>query len=122
MLPLITGENIIFIIDNASIYYSSKVRSILEARGYRLKYLLPYLLDLNPIEQLFYALKAQLKKNYYLYKDSGIEFRNFIVQALLEVGNRDARGYFKHSSYFKFKDKREDIYALGLTFKTLELS
>lgn len=50
------------IIDNLGSHKVTGVRAAIEACGARLLYLPPYSPDLNPIEQFFAKLKAQLRK------------------------------------------------------------
>lgn len=52
----------IVIIDNLPAHKLEQVREIIEAAGATLRYLPPYSPDLNPIEQSFAKLKAQLRK------------------------------------------------------------
>ena len=51
------------IIDNAKIYYNKELRNIYNRTNILLKYLSPYLLDLNPIKTLFTILKAWIRRN-----------------------------------------------------------
>lgn len=50
------------IIDNASFYYSDRVKQLYSNVGFRLLYLLPYSPDFNPIEEFFAEPKAYIKK------------------------------------------------------------
>ena len=50
--------NSIIIIDNASIYRLERIRQLYKAASVRLKYLLLYLLDYNPIKKSFKYLKS----------------------------------------------------------------
>lgn len=57
---LLPGD--IVVMDNLSSHKSDQVRDIIEKAGAILLYLPPYSPDLNPIEQAFSKLKAQLRK------------------------------------------------------------
>jgi len=48
----------VLILDNASMYKSAKLRSMCKERGVLLKFLPPYSLNFNPIENTFKDLKA----------------------------------------------------------------
>ena len=50
-------------IDNASFYYTERLKQIYCDASVKLIYLLPYLLDLNLIKEFFAKLKAFIKKN-----------------------------------------------------------
>jgi transposase len=52
------GPCLVLILDNASIHKSAKLQSMCEERGVLLKFLPPYSLDFNPIENTFKDLKA----------------------------------------------------------------
>jgi transposase len=49
------------VIDNISFYYSERVKQIYSNARVKLLFLLPYLLDLNPIKEFFAELKAYIK-------------------------------------------------------------
>jgi transposase len=49
--------------DNASFYRVDVLREIAKAYKVRLEMLPPYLLDFNPIEELFSDIKKSLKKH-----------------------------------------------------------
>lgn len=51
----------IVVLDNLSSHKVGGVREAIEAAGAELRYLPPYLPDLNPIEQMFAKLKALLR-------------------------------------------------------------
>jgi len=57
---LAPGE--IVVMDNLSSHKSPEIRSAIEARRARLRYLPSYSPDLNPIELMFAKLKAHLRK------------------------------------------------------------
>lgn len=53
----------VLVIDNASIHYSARIKQLCSKAGVKLLYLLPYSLDLNPIEEFFAELKTFIKQN-----------------------------------------------------------
>ena len=92
------GPRSVLILDNASIYKSTKLRSICEERGILLKFLPPYSPDFNPIENTFKDLKAWIKKNYRLAADFG-EFSNFLEFAISQCKGFNARQHFQEAGY-----------------------
>ena len=71
------GPCLVLILDNASMYKSAKLRSMCKERGVLLKFLPPYSLNFNPIENTFKDLKAWIKRNYRLAADFE-DFGNFL--------------------------------------------
>ena len=74
MLPyylLYPGPRSVLILNNVSIYKSTRLRELYKEYGVLLRFLLPYLLDFNPIEATFKNIKAWLwiKRNYRLIED-----------------------------------------------------
>ena len=61
LVPTLQPGDIV-VMDNLSSHKSDEVREIIESAGASLLYLPPYSPDLNPIEQAFSKLKAQLRK------------------------------------------------------------
>lgn len=86
----------IVIIDNLSAHKLDEVREQIEAAGAELRYLPPYSPDLNPIEQAFAKLKAQLRKT----KPRTIPaLYDHIGQAIDRFDPAECRNYFKNSGY-----------------------
>jgi transposase len=56
------GPGDIVVLDNLGSHKSQAVRRAIRARGARIWFLPPYSPDLNPIEQFFAKIKAQLRK------------------------------------------------------------
>jgi transposase len=52
----------VLIMDNASFYYSDRIKQMYSDTRVKLLYLLSYSPDLNPIEEFFAELKAFIKK------------------------------------------------------------
>jgi transposase len=61
LVPILKPGDIV-IMDNLPAHKVDEVREIIEAAGAELRYPPPYSPDLNPIEQSFAKLKAQLRK------------------------------------------------------------
>ena len=57
------NPNSIVVMDNASIHYNERVRSLISSVGALLVFLPPYSPDLNPIEESFSAVKSFLRAN-----------------------------------------------------------
>jgi len=51
------GRGQVVVMDNLSAHQSDKIRKLIEGRGCKLLYLLPYSPDLNPIEEAFSEIK-----------------------------------------------------------------
>jgi transposase len=89
-------RNDIVVIDNLPAHRNPGIRTAIEARGARLRYLPRYSPDLNPIEMPFSQLKAFLRKLAErtvdrLYRGIGSFVENFPA--------REARNYFRHAGY-----------------------
>jgi transposase len=69
---------------------------LIEGRGRKLLYLLPYAPDLNPIEEAFSKIKRLIRAIGARTKEALVEA---IAKALEAVGARDARGFFTHCGY-----------------------
>jgi hypothetical protein len=61
-LPTILDDDSIFIQDNAPIHKAYRVRTFLEDLGIEIMVWPPYSLDLNPIENLWKLLKAEIDR------------------------------------------------------------
>jgi transposase len=86
----------IVIIDNLPAHKRDEVRQIIEAAGASLIYLPPYSPDLNPIEQSFAKLKAQLRKA----KERTVPaLYDRIGQALGTFRVSEFPNYFRNSGY-----------------------
>jgi len=71
----------VLVLDNASIYKSTKLECICKERGVLLKFLPLYSLDFNLIKNTFKDLKAWIRKNYKLAADFE-DFGNFLEFAV----------------------------------------
>jgi transposase len=61
LVPTLAPGDIV-VMDNLQPHKNDRVRELITAAGAELRYLPPYSPDLNPIEQAFAKLKAQLRK------------------------------------------------------------
>ena len=86
----------IVIIDNLPAHRREQVREIIEAAGATLRYLPPYSPDLNPIEQSFAKLKAQLRK---ANERSIPALYDRIGRALDRFEHTEFQNYFRKSGY-----------------------
>jgi len=82
--------------DNLSSHRGSRVRELVEGRRCELAYLPAYSPDLNPIEQTFSKIKAQLRR-------AGARTREALIEAMgraLDAVTADyARGFFEHRGF-----------------------
>jgi transposase len=86
----------IVVLDNLRQHQSPRTRALIEARGAVLWFLPSYSPDLNPIEEAFSKVKAQLRQAAARTHEALIAA---IWAALATVTPTDARGYFAHSGY-----------------------
>jgi transposase len=56
------GPNSVLIMDNARIRLGGWVQELCDAQGVPVRYLPPYLPNLNPIEKVFSVMKSQIKR------------------------------------------------------------
>ena len=68
LIPVLPEKSVI-IMDNAPFHKSDKTRKMIEEQGHRLLFLPAYSPDLNPIEQYWANLKANIKKCISDYSD-----------------------------------------------------
>jgi transposase len=93
-------QNSVLIIDNALFYRGERVEQMCREAGVKLLYLLPYLPDLNPIEEFFAELKAFIKKQWHEFEnDPQQDFGVFLEWCVGMVGGREssAKGHFRHA-------------------------
>jgi hypothetical protein len=86
-LPIILEYNSIFIQDNAPIYKAHKVTEFFAEIGIEVMAWPPYLPDLNPIENLWKILKAEIDRVYPELKGMGNSqaVMDFMIQCLQEA-------------------------------------
>ena len=88
------GPRSVLILDNCSIHHSEEVRALVEDKTQcKLIFLLPYSLDLNPIEQAFSCIKAYL---HCFWQDFSL---SIIDRACQHITSNVTWGFFKASGY-----------------------
>jgi transposase len=91
---------LVLVMDNALFYSSERITQICCNAGVKLLYLLPYLLDFNPIEEFFAELKAFIKKQWHEFESSSHEeFGAYLEWCISVVGGREesAKGHFRNA-------------------------
>jgi len=98
--------NSVLVMDNAIQHHFDGLREMVEARGCRLQYLPAYSPDLNPIEEGFSAMKADLRRNRdYCLAEMSDEDPSCDVYALLyqsvfrAMTPENISGWFRDCSY-----------------------
>lgn len=95
LAPSLSQDDIV-VMDNLSSHKVAGVRAAIEAAGAELRYLPPYSPDLNPIEQVFAKLKAQLRRAEQRSREAVWD----TVGALLETFRPDeCDRYIRHCGY-----------------------
>ena len=89
-------EDDVVIMDNLSSHKVNGLEEIVKGRGARIEYLPPYSPDLNPVENMWSKIKAQLRQVKERCRDTLIEA---VGAALGTVTAQDAQGWFKHCGY-----------------------
>lgn len=83
-------KNSYLVMDNASIHKHPSIKRIAAAKGYRLLYLPPFSPELNPIEQFWYLIKAKLKREKLLEKET-------LTSRITEAANSIPLEHTRHS-------------------------
>ena len=91
---LCSGDVVVW--DNLSLHKMASIRSIIESTGAELWFLPPYSPDLNPIEEFWSKLKAEIRR--FAPPTIGA-FHRALRWAMSLVTRDDLRGWFKHSGY-----------------------
>ena len=84
------------VMDNLPAHKGKKVRELVKARGCRLLFLPPHSPDLNPIEEAFSTVKANLRRARARSRETLV---GAIGRAICAVTARDARAFFEHCGY-----------------------
>lgn len=84
------------IMDNLSTHKGAEVEALIKAVGASVRYLPAYSPDLNPIENAFSKLKAQLREKQARSDEVLIKA---VAESLSEITAEDCKGYFGHAHY-----------------------
>ena len=84
------------VMDTLPAHKGKKVRELVKARGCRLLFLPPHSPDLNPIEEAFSKVKANLRRARARSRETLV---GAIGRAIWAVTARDARAFFEHCGY-----------------------
>ena len=88
----------VVVMDNASIHHIEQVATLIQNTGAILRYLPPYNLDYNPLEESFAKVKAFLKANEVIYEATHTP-QLIIMISFNSVTANDCMGYIKHAGY-----------------------
>jgi transposase len=91
---LIPGQ--LVVLDNLSAHKQEQVRQVIEARGCQVWFLPAYAPDVSPSEEAFSKLKTLLRRAQARTREAVAQA---IADALEQIPEHDARGYFKHCGY-----------------------
>jgi len=91
---LLAGD--VVVLDNLPSHKVKGIEEAIESRGARLMYLPPYSPDFSPIEECWSKVKTWLRKAKARSKEA---LDSAIVEALDQVTNSDAKGWFQHCGY-----------------------
>jgi transposase len=86
----------VVVMDNLSSHKVRGLEEIVNERGAKIEYLPPYSPDLNPVENMWSKIKAQLRQVKERCKDTLIEA---VGVALGTITTQDAQGWFRHCGY-----------------------
>jgi transposase len=95
LVPLLRPDDIV-IMDNLAAHKVAGIRHAIEARGAELHYLPPYSPDLNPIENAFAKLKAQVRKSAARTLDA---LERAAANALQQFKPDECANFFGHAGY-----------------------
>ena len=87
----------VVVMDNASIHHVDEVIDKIESTGAIVQFLPPYSPDLNPIEEKFSKVKANLKKNESLIDFLDVE--TLLLYAFTTITVNDCQNWVKHAGY-----------------------
>ena len=92
------NHNSIVVMDNASIHHVPEVVDLIHQKGALVKFLPPYLPDLNPVEQIFSKVKTIMKENDRLLQSFNAP-RVLIMMAFAMVTENDCEQFAKCCGY-----------------------
>ena len=85
-------------LDNTLIHRIDAVVELITAAGALVRFLSPYSLDLNPIEEVFSKIKAFLKENESAYQATS-EPRILVAHSFASVSCEDCIKFIRHVGY-----------------------
>ena len=95
LLPHLNGNSVL-VMDNMKSHHARAVKNLLDSSGIRYIYLPPYSPDLNPIEKLWWKVKALLRK----FKARTLDaLPNAIQNAFHSVTVSDCSSWFRSYGY-----------------------
>ena len=98
-------ENVVLIMDNASIHRCEGVKEAIIASGHKLQLLPPYSPFLNPIEECFSKWKGFVRG---LNVNTTDELIAGIETGFSTITNNDCDGWFRHMLYYLNKARRRE--------------
>jgi len=94
------NPNSVVILDNTSIPYTNGVVQALQSIGVLVPYWPPYSPDLNPIEEAFSKVRADMEANdCAIQASSDNALEDFILSAFCTITMEDFYQWYKHSRY-----------------------
>jgi transposase len=91
-----TKPDAVLVLDNLRAHKTKAVRRLLDRSGFPYRYLPPYSPDLNPIEQAWAKLKAELRR---IAARTTEALHQALGPALNVITAQDASGFFRHAGY-----------------------
>jgi transposase len=85
------------VVDNVVVHKVNKVQELIASRGYKVAYLSPYLLFLNPIELFWSKIKGNIRRDC-ISVDDNLSLR--ITEAAKKVTQEDCANWISHSQSF----------------------
>jgi transposase len=89
-------KNDVVVMDNLAAHKVKKVRGLIEAAGARVLFIPPYSPDLNPIEECWSKVKANLRR---IEARNIVDLRKAIATSADLVTAQDAAGWISHAGY-----------------------
>jgi transposase len=86
----------VLVLDNLRAHKTEAVRRLLDRSGFAYRHLPPYSPDLNPIEQAWAKLKAELRR---VAARTTEALHQALGPALDTITAQDAAGFFRHAGY-----------------------
>jgi len=86
----------VVLLDNVPFHHRTSIQALIEEQGATVKFLPPYSPEFNPIEECWSKLKAWLRK---LAARTVAALQQAITEAIQQVTQSDAEGWFRHAGY-----------------------